>query len=152
MILPNKVSEAIRRAWGIPAKESNQVELQELTDDWIVWRREDAGKAGGLRLVVPKRGSQVFEIPASAFADDKHGVSWEYEISLLEAVNASHEAAKVLERHTGLTRVEAFRFLRSQASSSRTCFIAAPLTLRTELQALGVNVQLLRPEERGGYL
>ena len=129
MVIPERVIEAIRKSWGIQSNFEDHVGVEELADDWIVWRLEDADKAGGLRLVVPKRGTNPFEIPSSASANDEHGVSWEYEIIVPAQAPASQDAATILEKYVGMSRVEAYKLLKAQPATSPVYFIAAPLAL-----------------------
>jgi hypothetical protein len=151
MTIADKVIQAVRQHWGIQSGLEEHISLHELEDDWIVWRRQDAEKAGGVRLVVPKHGMQAFEIPSSAFADDQHGVSCEYEMRLQHPVRAGREAATIIEKHTGMSRVESYRFLKSGLSAPGRYFIASPIELIRESRDHNVYLNLLRPGDRGGY-
>jgi hypothetical protein len=151
MNYPNPLVEAVTRHWPIQSTFERDFRVQELRDDWIVWRTQDSDKAGGVRLVVPKNGSNAFEIPSAAIADDQHGVSCDYIIHVVDRGQATSEAAGVQEKHTGLRRVEAYRCLKSKPEPLRSYYIIAPLDLIKELAALNVRVQLERPGGRGGY-
>jgi hypothetical protein len=147
----DRLVHAVRELWNIDRDFEEQLSVQELQDDWVVWRKQDEGKAGGLRLIVPKRGTQAFEIPSSASADDENGVSWEYTILVRHAEKATKEAAAIVEKHTGMSRVEAYNGLKSGFPASRSYFIAAPLELLRELRSLNVDVRLVRPGDQGEY-
>jgi hypothetical protein len=151
MNIPDKVAHAVFQLWNIAFDLEERLNVEELGDDWIVWRKEDAEKSGGLRLVVPKRGAQAFEISSSAVADDQHGVSYDYEIYVLDTEHASKEAAIIIERHTGISRREAYQGLKTGFPLTRTFFIATPLDLIRELRDLNVRVDLVRPGSRGEY-
>jgi hypothetical protein len=151
MVLPEAVIEAVCKYWGIQSDFAERLGVEELVDDWIVWRLEDTDKAGGLRLVVPKRGANPFEIPSNASASDQQGVSWEYEIIVSPQSSASQEAATILEKYVGMSRVEAYKLLKSPPATSPAYFIAAPLALIRELSDHNVSVRLVRPGGNGEY-
>jgi hypothetical protein len=151
MNLPEKVVQAVYRHLNISANLNEILTVEELKDDWIVWRKEDAEKAGGLRLVVPKRGTQAFEIPSSAVANDQQGVSCDYELHVLGIGHAIKEAAMVLEKYTGMSRKDAYQGLKSRFSPMSIYFVACPLDLIRELRDLNVHMNLVRPGDRGDY-
>src|SRR5450432_3193416 len=129
MNYPNPLIEAVTRHWPIQSTFDRDFRVQELRDDWIVWRTKDSDKAGGVRLVVPKTGLHAFEIPSGAIANDQLGVSCDYIIHVKDINQPTKEAAAVLERHTGLRRVEAYRCLKSELEPPRSHYILAPLDL-----------------------
>jgi hypothetical protein len=151
MNFPNTLIEAVKQHWPVESAFDRDFRVQELKDDWIVWRAQDSDKAGGMRLVVPKAGTEAFEIPSSAVADDRHGVSSDYIIHVEPVKDVPKEAAVVLEKHTGIPLIEAYRCLKSGVGRERSYFIVAPLEMMRELAALNVHVRLERPGGRGGY-
>lgn len=151
MKFPEKVFHAVSQHWNIQANIEERLSVEELRDDWLVWLKEDAKKVGGLRLVVPKRGTQAFEIPSSSVADDQHGVSYDYEIHVQKIEHVAKEAAIVIEKYTGISRREAYQGLKSGFPMMRTYFVATPLDLIRELRDLNVSVDLVRPGGRGEY-
>ena len=96
MTFSDRVIFAVSKHWNIQYNLEEQLNVIELKDDWVIWRKQDAGKVGGKMLVVPKHGTCAFEIFSGALADDKHGISWEYEIYLDKCEKATKEAAEVL--------------------------------------------------------
>ena len=80
MLVPERVVRETRSHWGMDARREEEIGVAELDHDWVVWRRADEGRAGGLRLVVPKFGTNAFEIPSYCGASAEGGVSSEYEL------------------------------------------------------------------------
>lgn len=151
MSFPDALIKALQQHRRLESTFDRDFSVEELKDDWIVWRKQDSDKAGGMRLVVSKTGSQSFEISSGAVADDRHGVSWDYIIHVQDAPHVTKNAATIVEKHTGLTRIEAYRCLKSELEPGRSHFISAPLEMIKELAALNIHVSLERPGGRGGY-
>jgi hypothetical protein len=151
MSLPDQVKQALAGAWDMTSDIEKLVFFDELDHDWVIWRQRDAGKAGGLRLIVPQHGQHWFEIPSYACADNKNGVSWEYDVEVQHCDHASHAAAKILATHTGLSVVEAFKALRNAPLILGRYYLSAPLQLLRDLEQYKVSVRLIRPNQCGEY-
>jgi len=149
--IPKQVALAVRNVWDTDKSLEDSLRVQELEDDWVVSRKGDEGKLGGRRLVVPRKGDNSFEIPASYAADNRNGVSWLYGVRLLSRGEAGRPSAKILAQHTGLSVTEAFKALKKAPIALGLFHLERPLILLMDMEALGIPIELTRPNNSGGY-
>ncbi len=89
-MLPEKILEAVKKRWGIESVDLNQVLYELVEEDWVVWLAEDQDKLGTMRLIVPVNASNSFFIPSSYVANKTQGVSWEYEVRVLQCLKSNY--------------------------------------------------------------
>ena len=148
--IPEKVRLAVRNTWGVENDLEELISVEELEDDWVVWRAGDEGMIGSPRLIVPKNGKNSFEIPSGYAANDTSGVSWKYEIQIHACGHPRQQPAKSLATHAGISAIEAFRALKNPPLVLGVFHIDEPLVLMRELEPFDVTVKLTRPDENGG--
>ena len=146
--IPGMVLQEVKQKWNVKGDELN---FQELPNEWVVWRRVDQDKAGSLRLIIPKNGKNSFEIPSNYIADADNGVSGEYVVQLLSVTKPLTEATRVLGAHTGIPNVEAYKAMRIMPTKIGPIYIEEPLKLLKEMKKRGVSMRLIRPGDCGGY-
>jgi hypothetical protein len=106
---------------------------------------------GGLRYIISGHTYNWFAIPSYCCADSWNGVSCDYEIRIKETKDSTQQIAKIIAQHTGVGVVEIFKILKQTPASLGIHFLQSPLKLLRDLNSYDVQLELERPQNKGGY-
>jgi|GEM_PF-4366370 len=147
----DSILQTASKYFNLPVEE---ISLYELNEDWVCWSKEDSGKVGGLRLIIPKNLKfEPFFIASYQAATNEHGVSGEYIIKLDIEISARKRAAEIISNHIDLSVVDVYKLIVKKELGSNIFRISSPKELLNELlqNFTKIEVSLERPENHGGY-